>query len=506
MRGIFIFFKGKWSAIAAETIAKNIRTKLFNHIQYLSYDTHVKLETGDLVQRCTSDIDTVRQFLSVQVTEVARTLFFIIISITVMFFLNIKMTLIAISIVPFIFGFSFIFFLKIKKIFKQSDEAEGRMSTILQENLTGVRVVRAFARQSYEINKFDEKNINYRDYTYKLIKLLSMFWAVSDFLILSQTAIVIISGVYFVSIDALTIGAFVAFTIYTSMLLWPVRQMGRILSDMGKALVSMGRIKEILEKEIENPITDDLKPEIKGNIEFKNINFSYDNHKVLNDITFSVKQGERIAILGPTGSGKSSLIHLLLKLYDYQDGSIKIDGVELKKIDKKWIRKHIGITLQEPFLFSKSIGENISLSVDNKDKSKIIEAAQAAMIHDSIESFESSYDTVVGEQGVTLSGGQKQRVAIARTIIKEASIYIFDDSLSAVDTETDLAIRDALEKRNRNSTMFIISHRISTLSRADKILVIENGTLTQEGTHNELIKKEGLYKRIWEVQSRFGEQ
>jgi len=287
-----------------------------------------------------------------------------------------------------------------------------------------------------------------------------------------------------------------------------------ILSDMGKALVSISRIKEILEKDIEIPISSDLKPEIKGNIEFKNLSFSYDDTNILKNISFSVKHGETIAILGPTGSGKSTLMHLLLRLYEYNKGSIKIDGTELNKINKKWIRENIGVALQEPFLFSKTIGENIAMAVSSESKkvakqhakNKIIEVAKVAAIHNAIEEFEDGYDTAIGEQGVTLSGGQKQRVAIARTIIKDAAIYIFDDSLSAIDTETDLLIREALEKRNNNATTFIISHRISTISKADKILVIENGELTTIGNHNQLIKEDGLYKRIWEVQSDRGEQ
>jgi ATP-binding cassette subfamily B protein len=421
--------------------------------------------------------------------------------------MSIKMTLISMAVVPVIFVFSFIFFSKVKAAFKLADEAEGRLSTVLQENLTGVRVVRAFGRQAFEVEKFDQKNREFRDLNYRLMNLLALYWSSSDFLIMFQMGVVLILGVYWASSGDLTLGTLIAFMNYEGRLLWPVRQMGRILTDMGKTQVSLGRIQEIVEKPKEDMDEDGLKPDINADIEFKNVYFEYEpGRPVLKNVSFKVKKGQTVAILGPTGSGKSSLVHLLQRLYDYQKGSITIGGVELKKINKKWLRKYVGIVLQEPFLFSKTIKDNIGLPKKDVDDNEIIEAAKIACIHDVITQFDKGYETPVGERGVTLSGGQKQRVAIARTLIQDSSILIFDDSLSAVDTETDAAIREALNERSRNVTTFIISHRITTVSQADLILVLEDGQIVQSGTHEELINEEGMYRRIWSIQSSLEEE
>lgn len=502
LRGIFLYLKGKWSAVASESIARNIRERLYDHIQHLPYEYHVKVDTGDLIQRCTSDIETIRRFLAVQFVEIGRALFMIAFVSVIMISLSVNMTLVAMAVIPIIFIFAVIFFMKVKNAFQLSDEAEARMSTVLQENLTGVRVVRAFAREKYEVDKFDEKNREYRDLTYRLIVLLASYWSLSDLLCMLQIGSLLVVGIYWASQGLITLGTLVVFTTYEGMLIWPVRQMGRILTDMGKALVSIERIQEVLDQPIEESQPYEIKPEIKGDISFENVYFEYEKGRpVLKNLSFNLKKGQTVAILGKTGSGKSSLIHLLARLYDYQKGSIKIDGVELKKIDKKWIRHNVGIVLQEPFLFSKTIKENISLAKLESKEAEIIEAARTAAIHDAILDFEKGYDTPVGERGVTLSGGQKQRIAIARTIIRNCPILVFDDSLSAVDTETDAEIRKALKKRNKEATTFIISHRISTLMEADIILVLDKGRLIQKGNHEELVRQPGLYKNIWTIQN-----
>lgn len=506
-RGIFLYLKGKWSAVASESIARNIRDKLYNHLQYLPYDYHVKAKTGDLIQRCTSDVETIRRFLAIQFVEIGRAIFMVGFALSFMLPMNIKMTLIAMMLIPFIFSFALVFFIKVKKAFQLSDESEGRLSTVLQENLTGVRVVRAFARQSHEINKFDKSNCEYRDLTYNLIRLLAWYWSISDFMCLIQIGVVLVIGTYFASKGIISLGTLLAFNAYVGMLLWPVRQMGRVLTDMGKSLVSLGRINEILEEPIETFEGIMPKAKISGDIEFSNVYFSYEEDKpILKNISFKVKQGQTVAILGPTGAGKSSLVHLLPRLYDYQKGSIKIDGIDIKNIDKKILRKNIGIVLQEPFLFSKTIKENIGMAKKKTNEAEVFEAARIASIHDVILNFDNSYDTAVGERGVTLSGGQKQRIAIARTVLNDCPILIFDDSLSAVDTETDAVIRKELKKRSHKSTTFIISHRIATLSEADLILVLDNGELIQTGNHEELISKPGLYRRIWSIQNVLEEE
>lgn len=506
-RGIALFLKGRWSALASERIVRNIREKVFNHLQYLPYEYHVKVKTGDLIQRCTSDLETIRRFIAIQFVEIGRALFMIVFALSFMLQMSVRMTLISMALVPFIFLFAYFFFTRVKKAFKNSDEAEGRMSTVLQENLTGVRVVRAFARQAFELEKFDKKNAEFRDLTYRLIRLLAWYWSVSDFISLIQIAAVTVLGTYWAANGTITLGTMLAFASYVGMLLWPVRQMGRVLTDMGKAMVSVGRIQEILDEPAET-YDDGLKfSRFKGNVEFSNVCFEYEPGKpVLQDISFKIEAGQTVAILGPTGAGKSSLVHLLPRLYDYQKGSIKVDGMELNTIDKKVLRRNIGLALQEPFLFSKTIRDNIGMAVKGASQKQIYEAAECSAIHQVINDFEKGYDTEVGERGVTLSGGQKQRLAIARILLKNAPILIFDDSLSAVDTETDALIRKELKKRAENVTTIIISHRLVTLSEADLILVLDQGKLVQRGSHNELMTQEGLYKRIWKIQTDLEEE
>jgi ATP-binding cassette, subfamily B, bacterial len=506
-RGIFLFFKGKWSATASESIARKIRDKVYDHLQYLPFDYHVKAKTGDLIQRCTSDVETIRRFLSMQLVEVGRALFMLFFALSFMLPMSVKMTLISLSLVPFIFAFAVVFFMKVKVAFKASDESEGRLSTVLQENLSGVRVVRAFARQKYEIDKFDEKNVEYRDLTYRLIRLLAWYWSVSDLLSLTQIIAVTVLGTYWAANGIITLGTLLAFSSYVGMLLWPVRQLGRVLTDMGKALVSIERIQEILEEPIEDLDDGISKDKIEGEIEFENVSFHYDEgHPILEDVSFKVKKGQTVAILGPTGSGKSTLVSLLPRLYDNQSGSVKIDGIDVKNISKRTLRNNIGIVLQEPFLFSKTLKDNIGLATNSYEDDLVFKAAQIASVHDVIESFEDGYETAVGEKGVTLSGGQKQRVAIARTILNGSPILIFDDSLSAVDTETDAAIRKRLKKLDNKATTFIISHRLTTLAEADMILVLEQGKIVQQGTHLELVDQEGLYKRVWAIQNSLEEE
>jgi len=506
VRGVFLYFKGKWSAVASESIAQKVRDKVYDHLQLLPYDYHVKSKTGDLIQRCTSDVETIRRFLAIQFVEVGRALFMVGFALSFMLPMSVPMTLVSMALVPFIFGFAVIFFMKVKKAFQLSDESEGRMSTVLQENLSGVRVVRAFARQAHEIDKFDEKNSEYRDLTYRLIWLLAWYWSISDFLSLIQIAAVLILGTFWAATGVISLGTLLAFSTFVGMMLWPIRQMGRVLTDMGKTMVSVGRIHEILDEPTEE-FEEGEKISVKGKIEFENVSFEYEPGKpVLKNVSFSVKSGQTVAILGPTGSGKSSLVHLLPRLYDYTSGSIKIDDRELKDIDKHAIRKNVGIVLQEPFLFSRTLKENIGMSRNNSEDDEVFEAAQIASVHDVILDFQNGYETAVGERGVTLSGGQKQRVAMARTLVMNTPILIFDDSLSAVDTETDAAIRAQLNKRDQKATTFIISHRLTTLSEADIILVLEHGELVQIGSHDELLSQEGLYRRIWMIQNSLEEE
>ncbi|MBW9151707.1 ABC transporter ATP-binding protein [Clostridium estertheticum] len=502
IRGIFLFLSVNFSARAAENISRNMRVKLYDHIQNLPYEYHVKAESGDLIQRCTSDVETVRKFFATQMVEIGRAFFIVVFAIIMMLSLNKKMTIIAMVIVPIIFIFSYVFFYKIKSTFEKADEQEGVLTTILQENLSGVRVVKAFGRQNFEIEKYEKENKKYRDLNFKLVKLESIYWSSSDILCMTQIGLVLVSGIYFAVNGVISLGTLVVFNTYEGMLLWPVRQLGRVLTDMGKMSVSLKRISKILDTPVEREEGKALKSEIKGEIIFENVCFEYEEgNEILKDLTFKVARGETVAIVGPTGSGKSSLVHLLLRLYDYNSGSIKIDGIELKDIERKHMRSNVGIVLQEPFLYSRSIRENIKMAKIHSEDIEIYSAASVAAVHNVITTFEKGYDTVVGEKGVTLSGGQRQRVAIARTLVKDMPILIFDDSLSAVDSETDRIIRGKLKKRSENSTTFIISHRISTVMDADKIIVLNHGKIENIGTHEMLIKEDGIYKRIWEIQT-----
>ena len=504
LRGIFLYFKATLSNKSAENITERIRNHLYDHIQKLPYEYHVKSDTGELIQKCTSDVETIKRFLAIQLVDVAGSVFMLLFIVYVMITINLKLALISIIALPITFTFSFIFFNRVKKDFEKADEAEARLSTALQENLTGMRVVKAFSRQQFEAENFDKKNKEHRNLVKKLVIDLSLYWSLSDLLSFTQVGLVIVAGTYFTVKGEITLGTLVAFTTYIYMLIWPIRQLGRTLTDMGKATVSIKRIDEILQEPIEILLENGEEPPIKGHIQLKNVSFEYEKDKpVLRDISFHVNPGETIAFIGPTGSGKSSLVHLLPRLYEYNQGSIKIDGIELKQIDKHWIRKNIGLVLQEPFLYAKTIKENIRLSDPKLIDFKVYDAAKVASIHNDILSFDQEYETMVGERGVSLSGGQKQRMAIARTIINNNPIVIFDDSLSAVDTSTDIQIRKALNERKNKSTTIIISHRIATVAKADMIYVIDKGKIVQRGKHEELILEEGLYKRVYTIQSYF---
>ncbi len=504
LRGLFLFFRGKWSALAAENMAKQLREKLYDHLQHLSYAYHTQVETGDLVQRCTQDMEHLRRFLAMQFVEVGNALFMIGFVLAIMLSLHVPLTLVAMAIVPVIFLFSLFFFLKIRDAFRLSDEAEASMSTVLQENLTGVRVVRAFANEPYEVEKFEGVNSHYRDVTYRLIKLNAVYWSLSDLMSLFQIGLVLVVGALWTSQGIITLGTLVVFTTYEGMLLWPVRSLGRILTDMGKTFVAVERMQEILDEPRETMEQAHDRPPMDRRIVFDGVCFHYEDEpsvQVLQNISFEAEPGETVAVLGHTGSGKSSLVHLLARLYDYQSGSITVDGRELKTIDRSWVRRNVGLVMQEPFLFARSIGENIALANPGASQEEIEDAARAAAVHDVILEFDRDYDTIVGERGVSLSGGQRQRVAIARTLLSQSPILVFDDSLSAVDTETDAAIRHALSHRAKDRTTFIITHRIASILDADRILVLDQGQIVQQGTHQELVTQPGLYRRTWEIQS-----
>ncbi len=495
-------------AKGTEGIIKNIRDKLFEHIQKLPYSWHVKNQTGDIIQRSTSDVEVVRNFISTQLLEMFRTIMLVIISLILMFSMNVKLTLAVLVFIPVVLLYSTIFYGILAKKFLVADEAEGQLFTAIQENLTGVRVVRAFGREKYEIEKFSQRNSIFSDLWVKLGYQLGYYWGIGDLVTGTLLMAIVIYGAYFAVNDVITLGEFLAFTSYTAMIAWPLRSFGRILSELSKTKVSLKRICEILKEPEELDSPDSGSPDIYKDIEFKNVTFIYEGDMpVLNNVSFKVKAGTTFAILGGTGSGKTTLMHLLTRLYDLDDdnGTITIGGVDIKNIKREHLRKNIGMVLQEPFLFSRTIKDNIKIAKSEASMDEIKEAASTARVDEAIEEFSKGYETLVGERGVTLSGGQKQRVAIARMLLQNTPIMVFDDSLSAVDADTDAKIRSSLKKRKGSSTTILISHRITTLMEADRILVLDKGRVSDTGSHEELIKRDGIYKDIFNAQMNLSE-
>ena len=502
INGVFTFFKGRLSAVASENIALTLRESLYSHLQHLPFSYHVHAATGDLIQRCTSDVETIRRFLSVQVMEVVNTVLLVTISLIILIGKNVTITLYSMILVPALFAFATWFFNRVHKGFRVMDEAEGKMSAVLQENLTGVRVVRAFGQQQREVDKFDEANSDFRNKARHLNDLLAIYWGGGDALSMLQAMITLLICVVYASRGEITVGTLIIFTTYVSQLLFPIRQLGRTLSDAGKSLISMERIQDILSSPAEPEEPNALKSDLHGDIVFDHVSFAYDHDEpILKDVSFTIPAGKTVAVLGGTGSGKSTLMYLLQRLYEPTSGTISIGGVPLNKIDREYLRSHVGLILQEPFLYSKSIRDNVGIALNHPDMERIVDAAQIACAEGFITKADQSWDTLVGERGVTLSGGQKQRVAIARTLLKDNHVLIFDDSLSAVDTETDAQIRSALHDRAKDTTTLIISHRITTLSQADFILVLEDGRVADQGTHTELCSRPGLYQRINNIQN-----
>ncbi|MBR3704169.1 MAG: ABC transporter ATP-binding protein [Oscillospiraceae bacterium] len=489
---------------ASETLVKTMRDQLFSRIERLPFAWHMKNKTGDIIQRCTSDIETMKNFLSEQLTGIFRIVILLILSITFMLSIHPLLTLIALIPAPAIIAYSMHFHKKIHDGFMECDENEGKLSAMAQENLTGVRVVRAFGRERSEIDKFEKQNDYYTGLWEKMAKLMSKFWSVSDIFSGLQVMLVVVFGAYFCVSGSLTEGEYLAFISYNSQLVWPIRQLGRMISELSKAGVSIDRVFYIMNSPVEQDEADATDAPMDGDICFDGVSFAYENSpEILHDISFTVKAGTTLGILGGTGSGKSTLMLLLDKLYplDEGKGTITIGGTDIRKIRTAHLRRNIGMVLQEPYLFSRTIAENIGIVSPALDMEAVRSAARAASLDDTITSFTAGYETMVGERGVTLSGGQKQRAAIARTLTTDTPILIFDDSLSAVDTETDAKVRRAIRERFGKASVILISHRITTLSAADKIIVLDRGRIAEEGTHDELKCAGGIYQKIYETQS-----
>ncbi len=507
LAGVFRYFSTLTNTIGSETLVEGMRNRLFHHLQQLPFQWHNQNQTGDLIQRCTNDVDMVRNFVSMQLISVFRIVILMALSLVFMFSIYPKLALVAVATFPVIMFYSVIFRGKIEKMFFEYDENEGKLSAIAQENLTGVRVVRAFGRERTEVEKFEAQNELCTKLNLRLSKLMSAFWAVGDLISGLQVMLVLVLGTVFTVRGEMTTGKLIAFMSYNAMLTWPVRELGRVVSEMSKAGVSISRVGHILTSKLEQDAPGAAQTPIEGDICFDHVSFSYDGeNRVLDDVSLTIPQGKVVGILGGTGSGKTTLMLLLDKLYAPTGGKITIGGHDIAGIQTAWLRSHIGMVLQEPFLFTGTLEENISITQQTPSLEQVRTAARIACLDDNVQGFAKGYDTIVGERGVTLSGGQKQRAAIARMLMQHTPIIILDDSLSAVDAETDAKIRAALQRSFAGATVIIISHRITTLMQADEIIVLDGGRVAQVGTHAELSQQEGIYRRICDIQEAIREE
>jgi ATP-binding cassette, subfamily B, bacterial len=508
--GIFTFLSGRLAAQTAEGIARRLRNYMFDHIQRLSFSYHAETSTGELISRSTSDVDALRRFFADQAIGVGRVLLLFIVNFCAILYLNWQLGLFSIIVVPFLIAVSFFFFKRVTKVYEAYQEQEATLSTTLQENLSGVRVVKAFARQDYEREKFEKDNQEKYRRGRRLMLMHSLFWPVTDILVSIQLLGGYLMGALLAINGVITVGTYMAYAGMVIWLIWPMRNLGRLIVQMSTGMVSYGRVMEVIRQERE-PLGEGVDPpdgDLRGEIVFDQVCFEYEaDSPVLKNISFHVRPGQAVALLGSTGSGKTTLVNLLPRFYEYSSGKLTLDGIDLNRYSRRFLRRQIGIVEQEPFLFSRTIQENISYGVDREVSLQEVEAAaRAAAIHDVIASFPDGYNTLVGEKGVTLSGGQKQRVAIARTLLKNPRILILDDSTSSVDLGTEAEIRQALEGLMQGRTTFIIAHRIQSVMNADLILVMENGRIVQSGIHEDLMKESGMYRRIFEIQTRIEDE
>ena len=492
--------------MGSERFVKSLRDALYSRIQRLPYSWHVQNSTGDIIQRCISDVEIVRAFVMDQLLELLGTLFMIVTCVVIMFTMNVKMALLATAFVPVIVGYSVLFFRHMSGRYEKADEAEGALSAVVQENLTGVRVVRAFGRERTELDKFREKNNRYTDLWLKLGDWMSAFYTLGDMMSILQVFSIVVLGVHMCVAGEVSLGVYLAFVSYTRELTLPVRRLGRTISEMSKANVSIDRLLYILESEEERSTESPAQADLHGEIRFEHVSFAYEEKQVLRDVSFSIPGGKTLGVFGGTGSGKSTIALLLARLYDPDTGRITIGGVDTKDMDLGELRRGVGVVLQEPFLFSRTLAENIAITREDATREDVERAAQDACLDASVGEFVNGYETVVGERGVTLSGGQKQRTAIARTLLSGAPVMVFDDALSAVDAKTDEAIRTRLRTAAGGATLILIAHRVATLMQADRIIVLEDGQIVESGTPDELLAQGGAFARAAAMQAAMGEE
>jgi ATP-binding cassette subfamily B protein len=510
VQGVFTYFSGSLSGRTGETVARRLRNFLYDHIQRLSFSYHDRTKTGEMIQKVTSDLDAVRRFIAQEAVEFGRIIMLFFANFGVLLYLNSKLAWLSVICVPITVAMSYWFFGRISKAYENFQNQDGVLSSVLQENLSGVRVVKAFARQEYERNKYEKENWEKYVRGRKLLVWHSAFWPLSDIITGAQMLLGYYIGAQMTIAGEITMGDYLAYVSLLVWLIWPIRNLGRVIVQMSQGLVSFNRVRGIIKEEREPLDQGSVHPtgRLRGEVVFEDVSFEYEpGMPVLHNVSFRCEAGQTVALLGSTGSGKTSLVSLLPRFYDYTSGRILLDGVDLKEYPRKYLREQMGIVLQEPFLFSRSIRENIRYSSGGDiDDNEIETAAKAAAVHDVIREFPGQYETLVGEKGVTLSGGQKQRVTLARTLLKDPSILILDDATSSVDTETEAAIRGALKRLMKDRTTFLIAHRIQSVMLADLILVFDKGRIVQQGTHQQLLAQDGIYRKVFDIQTMIDEE
>ncbi|MFO0963404.1 MAG: ABC transporter ATP-binding protein [Phycisphaerales bacterium] len=512
--GALSLVRGAMTARAAQRSVRRLRERVHRTLLRLPCSHFDRQESGDLLQRCTSDVDTVQGLLGSQLVEMGRALLLLVTAFPLMLLIDWKMALVSTSLVVPIVAFASLYFRTVSVRFRAKDEAEGRLTARTQENITGIRVVRAFGRQQFEREEFRARNREHRDADIRLFDGFAAFWSLSDITVLAQLMLLLVVGLWRVSDGTLGAGAFFFFLFATNMYIWPIRHLGRMLADLGKALVALERLHEILDATPESadeaatvePAAEDA-PLPAGGVRFEGVRFAYPGGaEVLRGVDFAVGPGETVALMGPSGSGKTTIASLLLRFYEPTGGRIVVGGTPLPRIARRRLRARIATVLQPPFLYSRSIRENVALAQPGMAHEAVVDATESAAVHSSVERFQQGYDTVVGERGITLSGGQRQRLAIARALVREADVLVLDDALSAVDGETERRILDAMRRRHGRLPTIVIAHRLSTLAEADRIVVLEEGRVVDQGTHAQLLARPGLYRRLWEIQSELEDE
>jgi len=487
-------------------ITFDLRNRLYDHIQHLSFSYHDHTQTGQLINRCIEDVRSIQQFTGTGVFELLRICLLIIGVVSLLFIDNARLAAIAlIPMLPLVI-MTTRFGGRVGRLFYQIDQALGDLSARLQENVSGVQVVRAFAREPYEIQRFNERNRDLYEARISVIHEWSRVMPTSHMLIALSTVLILWFGGNMVLRGEMTLGEVVAFNSYLLLMAEPARQLVMLVNTAGEASAGIIRIFEVLEEkpEIASPPNAVELPELTGKVEFRDVCFRYQGETTiaLEDINLKVEPNQVIALIGPTGSGKTSLMNLIPRFYEVSEGAILVDGHDIREVDLKSLRQQIGIVLQTSLLFSATIRENIAYGLPDSDMDDIMNAAKAAQAHEFIMEMTDGYDTEIGERGVTLSGGQRQRIAIARALLLDPRILILDDSTSSVDTQTERLIQKALNQLMEGRTTFIIAQRLSSVRRADLILVLDSGRIVEQGTHNELLAREGLYQEIYNLQLR----